>query len=178
MTLPTHEIWRISNAGIELSGVLDLAVCNDTIYAGTPNGWFKGALKDRALTYCALDPGLLAAAVPDISVNGTEVWTVTKQGVMVYNSKDGSSKSWLAQTWLNNATPSCILATDKFVWVGTTDQGFYRYRRDTKDWISYNKKDGLVDNHVQVIRRDGDDLLIGTARGLTRFYWNRPDKLR
>jgi len=31
---------------------------------------------------------------------------------------------------------------------------------------------------VQIIRPDGDDLLIGTANGLTRFYWNRPGRLR
>jgi hypothetical protein len=48
----------------------------------------------------------------------------------------------------------------------------------TGEWISYTTADGLLDNRVQVIRRDGDDLLIGTASGLTRFYWNRPGRLR
>jgi ligand-binding sensor domain-containing protein len=174
MTLPTHEIWRIPNEGIELSGVLDLAISVDTIYASTSAGWFKGRTKERLLTYAPLDPGLLAAAVPEISVLDSEVWAITSQGVMVYDNKTGNSKSWFAATWLNGATPSCILASNQFVWVGTTASGFYRYKKSSGEWIAYNKKDGLVDNRVQVIREDGDDLLIGTANGLTRFYWNRP----
>ena len=114
MTLPTHEIWRISNEGIELSGVLDLAICNDTIYAGTANGWFKGRLKERKLSYAKLDPGLLAAPVPEISVFESELWTSTSQGVMVYDSKTGQTKSWIAGTWLGGATPELYFSGQGF----------------------------------------------------------------
>lgn len=79
---------------------------------------------------------------------------------------------------LSGAEPSCILATPKFIWVGTTASGFWRHNRTTGEWIQYTTADGLLDNHVQVIRRDGDDLLIGTPSGLTRFYWNRPGRAR
>lgn len=178
MTLPGREIWRIENSGIELAGVTDLAICGDTLYVGTAQGLFKGSLPSRTLHFAALDQGLLHAAIGEISVNGSQVWLVTPDGVMVYDQFSGESKSWRAQLWLGGAELTSILATDPYVWVGTTAQGFYRYRQATGEWISYTSADGLPDNRVQVIRRDGDDLLIGTPSGLTRFFWNRPGRVR
>jgi len=62
---------------------------------------------------------------------------------------------------------------EKFIWIGTEHDGFFRYNRKTGEWVQYTVADGLVSNRVQIIRHDGDDLLIGTANGLTRFYWNQ-----
>ena len=97
---------------------------------------------------------------------------------MRYDAANGESKSWYAVDWLGGNEPSCIHAMPQFVWVGTRDNGFYRYRKETGEWIQYTTKDGLVDDRVQVIRSDGNDLLIGTANGLTRFLWNRPGRVR
>jgi hypothetical protein len=178
MTQPGREIWRADNGGIELGGVTDLALCGDTLYVGTAGGLFKGSVRERLFSFMPLDPGLLNAPVAEISVNKSEIWLATAEGVQVYDQTSGKSKSWYANVWLNSAEPACICATDSLVWVGTRQNGFYRYRRETGEWISYTTADGLLDNRVQVIRRDGDDLLIGTASGLTRFYWNRPGRLR
>jgi ligand-binding sensor domain-containing protein len=178
MTLPSREIWRVENSGIELAGVTDLAVCGDTVYVATPQGLFKGDSRSRRFAFAPLDPGLLNAPVLELSVCGSEVWLATAEGIQVYDQAAGKSRSWLANVWLGQAEPSCILAADKFIWVGTRKNGFYRYRRDTGEWISYTTVDGLVDDHVQTIRRMGDDLLIGTPNGLTRFYWNRPERAR
>ena len=178
MTRPGREIWRADNGGIELGGVTDLALCADTLYVGTAAGLFKGSVRERRFAFTPLDPGLLNAPVAEISVNKSQIWLATAEGVQVYDQASGQSRSWYANVHLNNAEPTCICAGDSLVWVGTRQNGFYRYRRATGEWISYTTADGLVDNRVQVIRRDGDDLLIGTASGLTRFYWNRPGRLR
>ncbi|RPH96012.1 hypothetical protein EHM69_02735 [candidate division KSB1 bacterium] len=178
MKSPGREIWRVPNDGIELAGVTDLAICEDTLFVGTGHGLFKGSVRNHAMKFTPLDPGLLTAPVLDISVWRSEIWLVTSEGIQVYNQSSGISKSWRAQDWMSGSEPSCICAMDSFIWVGTRANGFYRYRRSTGEWISYTTADGLVDNRVQIIRPDGDDLLIGTANGLTRFYWNRPGRLR
>jgi len=178
MTLPGREIWRADNGGIELGGVTDLTLCADTLYVGTAAGLFKGSVRQRRFAFTPLDPGLLNAPVVEISAAGSRLWLATAEGVQVYDQASGQSKSWYANVHLNNSEPTCICATDSLVWVGTRLNGFYRYRVATGEWISYTTADGLLDNRVQVIRRDGDDLLIGTASGLTRFYWNRPGRLR
>jgi hypothetical protein len=175
---PQREIWRIENPGIELAGVTDLARIGDSIFVATPQGLFKGSATTKQFTFTDLDPGLLNAPVLDMSVFETELWLATADGVEIYDVSKGASKSFLASDKMRGQNPSCVCATEKYVWVGTEKHGFYRYRKETGEWISYTTADGLVDNHIQVIRRDGDDLLIGTPNGLTRFFWNRPNRTK
>ncbi len=178
MNLKEREITRVANPGIELAGVTDLATCRDTMYVATPNGLFEGSVDSRSFNYRALDPGLLSAPVLELSVTGAEVWLATSEGIMRYNQNSGDSESWYAADWMDESTPSCIHAMDTRVWVGTQSSGFFRFRKDTREWIQYSADDGLVDNRVQVIRSLGEDLLIGTADGLTRFWWNRPGRTK
>jgi ligand-binding sensor domain-containing protein len=167
------EIWRVASAGIDLAGITDLALCFDTLYVATPQGLFEGSVKNQNFIYTDLDPKLINAPVKELSVRGSEVWLITDDGVEVYDQMTGKSNAWRAGTWMNGEEPSCICASGKFVWIGTRDHGFYRFNPARAEWIQYTTHDGLLNNHVQVIRRDEDDLLIGTATGLTRFYWNR-----
>jgi ligand-binding sensor domain-containing protein len=176
MTLPNRDVYRINNQGAILTDVTRLALCRDTLYVGTSLGLFKGAIKDRHFSYTNLDPSIVNAAVTDISVIASEVWVATANGVLVYDQEDGKSKSFVL-TWTGGYVPTTIHAGSQFVWVGTPS-GLYRYRRSTGEWISYTTTDGLLDNRVQVVEGFGDDLLVGTASGLTRFYWNRPDRNR
>jgi ligand-binding sensor domain-containing protein len=178
MSLPTYDIIRIPNAGLEMGGVTDIALCGDTLYVGTAHGLYSGSSKTHHFRFAGLDPNILNFSVAEISVFNKEIWIATSGGVEFYNSANGQTKGFLAVEWLHGAAPSCIYAGDKFVWVGTQENGFYRYERSKNEWIQYTTADGLVDNHVNTIRPMGDDLLIGTANGLTRFYWNRPDRLR
>jgi hypothetical protein len=178
MNRTSHEIRRVPSTGIELAGVSDMSLCSDTLYVGTPQGLFCGSIKTRQFVFKPLDPGLLNSPVRQISTIGSQVWLATGDGVMVYDQSNGQSKSWTAQAWLGNSELQSIYAGAKFTWVGTEKNGFYRYNRISGEWISYTKADGLVDNSVQVMREDGDDLLIGTMQGLTRFYWNRSDRAR
>ncbi|MBI5058582.1 hypothetical protein HZB60_02235 [candidate division KSB1 bacterium] len=172
------EIWRVQNPGIELAGVTDLLLFNDDLFVATPQGLFKGSASNREFSYVDLEGGLLNAPVVDLCLDGDSVWLATPDGIEVMNTDGGYLKSWLSNTWFNSSRVSSILATDRHVWVGTDGSGMYRYRKDTGEWISYTTADGLIDNHVQVLRLFGDDLLIGTPNGLTRFYWNRAGRLR
>ncbi len=177
LTLPGMTIWRQENTSLRHLGILRLRLHGDTLYIGTPNGLFRGSIVDRVFEHIPLDPGLLTAPIRDISVVGKEVWTATRQGVQVYNSASGESRSWLSITYLRGEEPTCLLATKQAVWVGT-DKGIWRWWRERNEWIDYRPRDGLIDAQVEVIRRDGDYLLIGTANGLTRFYWNDPKRLK
>lgn len=175
---PGREIWRINSPGLELSEITDLAVLGDTVYVGTAQGLFKGHRTNRSFTFGGLDPGLLNAPINEIATTAGEVWIATPDGIMRSEPATGTSKSWLAADWFGNSEPTCIQADARYVWVGTNGNGFYRYRKETGEWLNYTTADGLVNNHVQTIRIDGNDLLIGTQDGLTRYWWNRPGQLR
>jgi hypothetical protein len=176
MTLPDRMIFRINNQAALLTQITRLALCGDTLYVGTALGLYKGATKDRAFAFSNLDPSIVNALVTDISVIKSEIWIATQAGIEMYDQATGQSKSFVL-SWLGGNYPTTIYAASTFVWVGTSN-GFYRFKRATGEWISYTTADGLVNNQVQDIEGFGDDLLIGTAAGLTRFYWNRPDRPR
>ncbi len=177
ISLPGMTVWRHDQLNLRDLGILRLRLQGDTLYIGTPNGLFRGSIRNRVFDYCPLDPGLLAAPIRDISVTGDEVWLVTPHGIQLYNSASGKTRSWDAAVYLRGEQPTCILATSPAVWVGTGD-GFWRWRRERNEWIDYTMDDGLADGEVEIIREDGDYLLIGTANGLSRFLWNDPRRLK
>ncbi|HEY3295170.1 MAG TPA: hypothetical protein VGL38_07010 [bacterium] len=176
MTRASRDVFRINNRGPLLTNITRLALCGDTLYVGTGLGLYKGCTKDRSFAFAGVDPTITSAAVTDLSVIQTEVWIATTGGVLAYDQSTGKSKSYQL-SWLGGNPPTAIYAASSFVWVGT-QAGLYRYRRSNNEWISYTTADGLVDNRILALRGDGDDLLIGTANGLTRFYWNRPNRAR
>jgi len=177
ISLPGMTVWRHDQLNLRDIGILRLRLQGDTLYIGSPNGLFRGSIVDRVFDYCPLDPGLLAAPIRDILVVGDEVWLATRQGIQVYNSASGKTRSWDAAVYLRGEQPTCLLATSRAVWVGTGN-GFWRWWRERNEWLNYTIGDGLVDGEVEVIREDGDYLLIGTANGLTRFLWNDPRRLK
>jgi ligand-binding sensor domain-containing protein len=177
ITLPGMTVWRQSQMNLRDLGILKLRLDGDTLYIGTPNGLFRGSIVNRVFDYSRLDPGLLEVPIRDISVTGDEVWLATRQGIQVYNSTSGITRSWDATVYLGGEQPTCLLATAPAVWVGTGN-GFWRWWRERNEWVSYTVNDGLVNDEVEIIRRDGDYLLIGTARGLTRFFWNDPRRAK
>ena len=61
---------------------------------------------------------------------------------------------------------TCLGVTGKYVWVGT-DKGLYR--RSGASWARYSVGAGLPSDTVLVLAGNGDQLLIGTARGLGDF---------
>jgi len=176
MTRPGRDIFRMADAGPIITDITHLALCGDTLYVGTQLGLYEGRAKDRRFAYSTLDPTIVSSSVTDIAVLQTQVWITTSSGIVTYDQSTGTQKSFLL-TWLGGKPPTTIYPGNHFVWVGTGN-GLYRYKRETGEWISYTTTDGMIDNRVEVVQGDGDDLLIGTPAGLTRFYWNRPDRAR
>ncbi|MGB9596736.1 MAG: two-component regulator propeller domain-containing protein, partial [Candidatus Poribacteria bacterium] len=60
-----------------------------------------------------------------------------------------------------------------YVWFGTYDAGIIRYDKEKKNWQFFSKKDGLSHNCIVSIAVDGDQIWIGTQRGLTRYDKNK-----
>lgn len=176
MDTRSNEITRITAERFYLNGVLELAIQDSFVFVGTEGGLTQVHSRTHEVTPVALDPGLINNPVLGISVYGPNLWLVTSQGLM-RRSKSGETKSWLTNVHMKSAIPTCVEASDPFIWVGT-ETGFWRFDPSRGAWDSYSRKDGLVDDHVQVIKEDRGDLWLGTTGGLTRYYWSRPGASR
>jgi len=168
----SNQINRVAGSTLGLAGVTDLLVQDSVLWVGTGLGLYRVHIPTLEISSSDLDPGLIHAPINGLASFGSTLWLVTPQGVM-RRSADGSTKSWLAETWLRSATPTCIEASDPYVWVGT-DAGLFRLQPEREAWERYTQSDGLVDNRVHVVQEDRGDLWIGTAGGLTRYYYSRP----
>jgi ligand-binding sensor domain-containing protein len=59
-----------------------------------------------------------------------------------------------------------------YLWIGTFGGGLVRF--DGRDFVTYTKKHGLIDNDVKAIAQDkSGNILVGTARGVSRFDGNK-----
>ncbi|MBK6764883.1 MAG: hypothetical protein IPG71_00865 [bacterium] len=176
MQVDVGSITQIPADGFALSGVRDIALLDSFLYVGTEGGLTQVNSRTHEVTRLPLDPGLVNTAVLGLSAYGHDLWLVTAQGLMRW-AGSGETTSWLAAVHMKSALPTCVEASDPYVWVGT-ETGFWRFDPERNTWDSYSRKDGLVDDHVHVIREDRGDLWLGTAGGLTRYYWSRPGASR
>ena len=69
-----------------------------------------------------------------------------------------------------------ILADSGAVWVAT-ERGVWKYKKREDRWRHFTTEDGLLHDSVRWMLLDGDYIWFGTARGLTRFYWNAPYRI-
>jgi len=176
MEITSETITRIPAEGFTLSGIHDLALIDSVLYVGTEGGLTQVNTRTHEAMKLPLDPGLINSDVFDLAVYGKTLWLVTAQGLM-RRTADGATSSWLSGVHMKSALPTCVEASDPFVWVGT-ETGFWRFNPERSAWDSYSRKDGLIDDHVLVIKEDRGDLWLGTAGGLTRYYWSRPGASR
>ena len=96
--------------------------------------------------------------------------------------------SWMAQNSVDSTT---LLLTDDKVWMGKimtkseldeeedeyagkfSYEGILRFDRETGKYIdTINDSDGLADNNVHVLARDGNFIWIGTKKGLSKYNLN------
>ncbi len=98
------------------------------------------------------------------------IWFANKKGV--FTKKDNNSP--VEQVRINQKMdyPSIVcLYADKHgtIWIGTYNDGIYRYTPYNGETKHYTKADGLVDNNVFSIAGKGDQLWLGTLGGASSF---------
>ncbi|MCB1061277.1 MAG: hypothetical protein KDB65_13730 [Calditrichaeota bacterium] len=176
MNTQTNSIDRVANTTFELAGVTDLVAQDSVVWVATGLGLYSVNPDSRDVTSLEMGPGLVANEVTGLSVFGNTLWAATRDGIM-RRSESGETKSWLAATWMKKSEPTCITASDPYIWVGT-DGGLFRFEPDREAWEHYTRRDGLVNDRVLTVREDRGDLWIGTTDGISRFYYSRPGKPR
>jgi len=176
MDTKSNKITRIPHTTFELSGVTDILTQDTSVWVGTGRGMFQVNATTHDVEAVGLDPGLINSSIECLSIFGSTIWAATPHGIMRRTVSD-DTKSWQADVWMKHSKPTCIQASDPYIWVGT-DAGLFRFEPAREAWEHYTRRDGLIDDRVQTLREDRGDLWIGTAGGLTRFYYSRPGKPR
>ena len=142
--------------------------------AATDLGIYRYSRSQNAWTYVAGYPGILTQQAFAVSIYRDEVWFATDDGVEVYDKKLDQWRGFSKNQYPTEGPMNTILADSAAVWVGTEGRGALKYLKSENRWRAFTIADGLLDNSVRAILINGDYVWFGTAKGLTRFYWNAP----
>ncbi len=168
------RVERIKFPSHRIINVYDFAQQDNLLWMATEFGVFvHNKLTGENGYFSGLDENIVGQPTFAISAWGEEIWFGTEEGVSGFNSV---TNEWLGASVINHQTDGGvirILATKQATWVAT-NQGVLKYDKEMQYWRQYTVQDGLSDNRVYSLQIDGDYIYFGTARGLTRFYWNSP----
>lgn len=166
--------WKTFTSGNTLLGLISddvraLALAPKGLWAITPAGVsFYDGNQWQAHEYpdgLAGDEVYDAAAAPDGAI-----WVGTRVGLRHF---DGAQWDRLTvrDGLADNAVHALAVTDDGTLWIGYGEAGAGLTRYDGFTFQTFTIADGLADDHVQSINigETGNELWIGTARGLSRF---------
>ncbi len=119
----------------------------------------------------------VTALVPDeLSYDGKQVlWAGTTAGVARFDGMVFETFEEEAPLLYKWETTSIVLdqvppGSRKFVWFGTRGGGIFAF--DGENWVHFGTLEGLPDNVILCMVRDGQRLWVGTRKGLCLFDGN------
>lgn len=124
-----------------------------------------------------LDPGKFTAdRVYDIARVGQFLWMAADNGLLRINLKTAQTEPYRLTLFSNVRRP---LAVNDRVAAVASDHGIMLIHYDRAKPISreFTIADGLPSDRVNCLAFDGDYLWIGSDGGLTRFWWNNPERV-
>ncbi len=124
-----------------------------------------------------LDPGKFTAdRIYDIARVGRFLWMSADNGLLRVNLKTAQTEPYRLALFSNVRRP---LAVNDKVAAVASDRGIWLIHYDRAKPISreFTIDDGLPSDRVNCLAFDGDYLWIGSDGGLTRFWWNDPERV-
>ncbi len=160
---------------LHLQPIYKIAVDRKAVWIGGELGLFKLDKKTATGEWIGFDGGI-GGPVYALHSTADELWVGGLYGVEVISKDDMEQTGYPAQAHFGGAEVNAVYAEGLLVWVGT-NRGLWKFDRKRNYWHQYTRNDGLIDDNVLSIYPDGNYLLLGTEYGVTRFYWNDPDRV-
>ena len=116
-------------------------------------------------------PPVWQEAVKAIAVDTTgKIWFANKKGIF---SKDNNNTPIEPLRGIRNIDYASIVSlySDKnnTLWIGTYNNGLYRYTPGTGNLVQYTSADGMVDNNIFSVAGIGDEIWFGTLGGAVKL---------
>jgi hypothetical protein len=178
LVTPRDSIFPM-NTYPSLSGkILELVRIDGNFWIGTDYGVYRLNLDSGEWSVFNVASGHVGGSVWQIVPgNDGHIWFVGSDGIVHVDENLKEVESFLTQTDLKGDVPHRIVLDSTIMWVGT-ENGVWRYDRDTGKWHDYNTDDGLIDPYINDMVIEGDYIWFATPQGATKFYWNNSLRIR
>jgi len=156
--------------------IYDMELVDNSLWLGTSLGAYRFKLNSGQLQKIRDDMSILFSDVVDIEQYEQYLWFLSDKGLVKLNTKTGRHESFpqVFASYIPNA-----LAVNDYIAAIATEKGLALFfHADKKPFTrEFTVDDGLPSNYTYSIMLDGDYLWLGTELGLTRFYWNNPNRV-
>lgn len=173
--LPKGPVKRLENRDIMNQPCYRIAVDPQVVWVGGELGLYR---LDRATELGGYleNEGGVGGPVYALYSARSEIWVGRMTGIEVIDKQSLKSEGYPSQAFFEGDVVNALAARDSLVWIGT-DRGLWKFDRDRNRWFRYDQMDGVLDNRIYAIRMDGNYLLLGSKAGITRFFWNDPNRI-
>jgi len=156
--------------------IYDLEIIKSTLWIASSVGAFRYTSSTKRLQQYQ-DPELvLFSVVYDISVFDDYIWFSSDGGVVRLDLQSG--ESWVFRDYSARRDSRALAANDIVALVASNLGMTMIFHSDEKPFSrDFTTDDGLPSNSIYTLFLDGDYVWIGSDKGLTRFWWNNPNRV-
>jgi len=156
--------------------VYDLLITDGELWAATSAGAYRLNLGTGKLQYLRDPDMMLSGDVYDIEAFGDDLWFASRDGVLRLNRRTAATESF--DMILPNHELHAIAVNDTILAAGSA-QGLIMvyYNDEHRNRRLFTTEDGFPSNRIFSLVFDGDNLWVGSESGLSRFWWNNPDRI-
>ena len=149
---------------------------SDAIWIASTVGAYRYTPQNDRLQHYVDPDNILISEVYDIDVLEDEIWFVSRTGVVRLDAVTGDSHSYKE---IAGRVDYRAMAVNESICAVTSNFGvtFIFLDSDREYTKEFGVRDGLASNNVYNLLFDGDYLWIGSDEGLTRFWWNNPNRV-
>jgi ligand-binding sensor domain-containing protein len=170
------SIFFVKPESFEDETIYDLLVVDSSVWIASSAGAYRLKLVNGQLQHFLDNDAILFAEVYKMTEYQNLLWFLADDGAVRLDKETGEA----SPIWLGPARyrPRSLAANESIVAIGT-DKGmiivYHSHPKQIKK--EFTTDDGLASNNILALEIDGDYVWVGTDRGLTRFWWNNPDRV-
>ena len=156
--------------------IFDMEMVDNSLWLGTSLGAYRLKLKSGKIQKMRDDMAILFSDVVDIERYNQYLWFLSKKGLVKLNIESGEHESFPQVFY--SSVPNALAVNDTIAAIATENGlAIYFYANQKPFTREFTIDDGLPSNYTYSVMLDGDYLWLGSEMGLTRFYWNNPDRV-
>ncbi len=156
--------------------IYDLELVDSSLWIATNSGAYRLKPTTGQLQLFQDPEQFLFSDVYDIEVYGNSLWLAGNEGALRLDLTTAETTPYSIFT--TSFIPRA-LAVNGEIAVIAADRGMtvISYLYDPPRTRDFTIDDGLPSNYVFSLEMDGDYIWVGSEKGLTRFWWNNPNRV-
>ena len=156
--------------------VYDLQVIDSFIWIGGSSGAYRFNPKSGELQKFQDPEAVIFGSVYALDHFGDDLWFASLNALLRLDLTTGETQAFKSSS--SQASYRALAVNDEIA-ATSTGLGFeiYFHSADREFSRRFTTADGLASDNVYDLLMDGDYIWVGTDRGLTRFWWNNPNRV-